>query len=509
MLEKVKGLHQIHRLRIIGLVEADFNTALKIYFARKLIPNSEHTNLAEQQWARPDKTAMDPALRKMLSLEYARVMYVTLIFFANDATTCFDPMVPDITTIIARKYGMKGNIMKCRNMVMEQLKRGVRTMHGDSTITYQRDFYDLMMMGEVQGKADAAPAWSLESHTFLRTHQYHNKGTYLPHINNSSIAIIKNNDAYVDDDDMTITEINSNFDTCAKELVPIAEHAAQDWNDIIALSGGSVAHHKSMWQGISFDNSFPPKINEYYPGEIHLLDRKGVKTKIKKQSSNFPNKGLGCYLAPTASQTGTSKHEYEVREQQALILAGKVRPHKLQPHEAHHVMSGRAFPSIGYSATLTRFNVTQTRKLNSITNETLLPKASFNRKTAHAVIYSPITLGGAAWPEFQTKQDVDSILAMLKHFRFNGTVGKDMLVVLSAWQLASGLCKPILEETDTNISYIGDGWFPHVRQRLNLFQGKLWVEHQWTPQLYNSTTTSKSCDFLSTKAKQHYNFSSA
>ena len=91
-------------------------------------------------------------------------------------------------------------------------------------------------------------------------------------------------------------------------------------------------------------------------------------------------------------------------------------------------------------------------------------------------------------PEFQTKQDIDSILAMLKHFRYNGTVGKDMLVVLSAWQLASGLCNPILEETNTNIAYIGDGWFPHVRKRLNIIHGKLWIEKHGHLS-YKETTT--------------------
>ena len=37
-----------------------------------------------------------------------------------------------------------------------------------------------------------------------------------------------------------------------------------------------------------------------------------------------------------------------------------------------------------------------------------------------------------------------------------------MLVVLSAWQLASGLCEPIMEQVDLNLSFIGVGWFPQV-----------------------------------------------
>ena len=65
-----KGVRMIHMLRIIGLVEADFNTALKIFFAKKMIQNAERTSLTEEQWGgRPGRTATKPALRKMLAFE--------------------------------------------------------------------------------------------------------------------------------------------------------------------------------------------------------------------------------------------------------------------------------------------------------------------------------------------------------------------------------------------------------------------------------------------------------
>ena len=41
MLEKKPGVRMIHQLRIIGLLEADFNTALKLIFARKMMWNAE------------------------------------------------------------------------------------------------------------------------------------------------------------------------------------------------------------------------------------------------------------------------------------------------------------------------------------------------------------------------------------------------------------------------------------------------------------------------------------
>ena len=133
MLEKKKGVRKFHMLRIIGLVEADFNTALKIFFAKKMIQNAERTSLTEEQWGgRPGRTATEPALRKMLAFEYGRALFVTMALFANDAVACFDRMVPNLSTLVARKYGVASNVMRSHNMTIERMEHGVRTSHGDS-----------------------------------------------------------------------------------------------------------------------------------------------------------------------------------------------------------------------------------------------------------------------------------------------------------------------------------------------------------------------------------------
>ena len=86
MLEKNRGVvRKIHLLRIIGILEANLNTALKILFARKLMM------LHTEQWgSRPNRTAHDAAMLKMLTFEYGRYMKATIALFANDQTTCFD-----------------------------------------------------------------------------------------------------------------------------------------------------------------------------------------------------------------------------------------------------------------------------------------------------------------------------------------------------------------------------------------------------------------------------------
>lgn len=97
-------------------------------------------------------------------------MYVTMALFANDATACFDWIVPHLMTLLARKYGVVTNVMRSRNATMHQMQHGVRTNHGNSTTTYQQELGDVPLAGETQGKGDVASLWSAESHTLLQAH---------------------------------------------------------------------------------------------------------------------------------------------------------------------------------------------------------------------------------------------------------------------------------------------------------------------------------------------------
>ena len=162
MLEKKSGVRQIHQLQIIGLVNVDFNTAQKIFFAKQMIFNSEQTDLTVEQWGGcPDKTGTDPAMRKMLTFEYGRVLMVTIALFANDAVACFDQMVPNLLSLVAMKYGIMPNAMISRNLVMSKIKHGVRTRHGDSLATYCQEPGDAEIAGKTQDKADVACIWNL------------------------------------------------------------------------------------------------------------------------------------------------------------------------------------------------------------------------------------------------------------------------------------------------------------------------------------------------------------
>ena len=131
--------------------------------------------------------------------------------------------------------------------------------------------------------------------------------------------------------------------------------------------------------------------------------------------------------------------------------SGKAHTSNLTHREAKLILNGRIVPKVTYLMPVTTFNADQCSQLNTAINRVMFNKLGFNRHMPHAVMYSPPHMCGYSFPCVQITQDQKGLLSMLQHFRWNKTVGNDMLVVLSAIQLVSGLCKPILEVVTTSL----------------------------------------------------------
>ena len=59
------------------------------------------------------------------------------------------------------------------------------------------------------------------------------------------------------------------------------EKGSQLWAELISATGGAIAHHKSVWQILSWwDHVYPPTLKEYSSHNIILDDGRGVKTKV-------------------------------------------------------------------------------------------------------------------------------------------------------------------------------------------------------------------------------------
>jgi hypothetical protein len=356
-------------------------------------------------------------------------------------------MVPDLSTLVARKYGVSKNVMRCRNIVMEDMRHHIRTKHGDSKTTYGQESGDAKLAGETQGKGDVASIWAVESQLFLRSHQQQHSGIVLKHVA-CMREIRKNNDSFVDDTDSMSAARRINFWLSEKETAKQCERGAQFWADSINAGGGSIAFHKSFCQMNAYkDNTFPPEAKEVSSFDITLTDTKGAKTTITKKGNKIPNKGLGCLMAPSGQQESENKH----RVKQCREIAHRAAKEKTDLKSSMNLLNIRILPAVTYSMPTTSFNTKQCRAMNTAIDPMMLNKLNFNKHMPKAVMYAPKHRAGHGYPSFEVIQDQKGLLTMLKHFRWMGTVGNDMLVVLSALQIVSGLCEPIMEEVETDL----------------------------------------------------------
>ena len=478
MLEKKKDTRQIHQLRIIGLLEADFNTALKLIFSKKMMKNAEQAGITSEQWGgRNNRTAIDVLARKTLTVDYSHLTHNTLAIFANDATACFDRMVPGISSLIARKYGVSPTIMQSRNQTIHQMRHNVRTGCGESEETYANCSQDTHpMSGEVQGKGDVPSLWCLLSHTLLTAHNELHDPIILKDAT-GTILSKKNNDAFFDDTDcyaMT-TPIESQE---ATKTTQILQNKAQSWNALVASTGGAIAHHKCKWSIIHWDLSgIIPKLKPTTTHTIQLTDSEGCNTTIPQITPDQPNIGLGFRLA----LNGTQIHEYNYRLQQCKQLHGQITRAHLTKEEAYLMLLTRVIPKVTYPMAFTQFTQQECKRLNTVIDTAMLPKIGLNQHMPKAVVYGPLHLGGINYPKFETIQVVASITYLVKQLRWNKDMAKDILIILSTTQLVAGLCRPILEDTDSALPHVPCGWIMAIRARLRNIDAKIWIEEAWYP----------------------------
>jgi hypothetical protein len=108
MLEKEPGNPKQHRLRIVALLESDYNQSQRILLARRLIHHMEDANLMHdmQYGSRPSRMCISPVLNKVLSFDIVRQTTVNGAFIENDAIGCYDRLVNDLVFLELRHLGL-------------------------------------------------------------------------------------------------------------------------------------------------------------------------------------------------------------------------------------------------------------------------------------------------------------------------------------------------------------------------------------------------------------------
>jgi hypothetical protein len=479
MLEKKKGVKKIHMLWIIALLEADFNTALKIFFARRLMDNAETAGLNDEQWgSRRHRMALDPAMRKLMTFEYGRYMRSTIAMFAADLTACFDRMYPALGSIVTGKFGMDVNILKCKGQVMEGMERSVRTGYGVSTSTYGNRPGKPMMAGEGQGKGDVAIIYVLQSSTLFDAHAKLSPAMILPPPVPGP-GITKQHDGYVDDVDTWAAVVE--YDSfAAEQAIYQLQRSSQFLTDLNEVPGGSTAFHKCAVFILSW--KYGPKTLEINRDvsdlRFVLTDNKGAPSSISILRPDQTNKGLGYYMAADGNQDT----EYSERYARLQQLCASAQTSRLSYSEALQLLNQRLLMQLRYGLVLSQFAYKQCQQMTVLLNATFLPLLHVHRRMPRAIVWGPKCLGGLGLnTNVYNLQAQCAVGYMIRSLRWGGIVANDIIATLNAAQLVSGWESPLLEATSPHLKYLPRGWILHLREMLQTYGAILWVEKAWRP----------------------------
>ena len=131
MLQK-KAMPWIHKLRIVQLFEADFNSVLKFVLGRKLMAYSESNGINSNQLygSRKQKSAIEALITLRVFYDIARMDRLHMVSLFNDLKGCYDRIRPALHTITMRRMGCPKSWVECQTKALRGMKHAIRTSFG-------------------------------------------------------------------------------------------------------------------------------------------------------------------------------------------------------------------------------------------------------------------------------------------------------------------------------------------------------------------------------------------
>ncbi|KAL7545458.1 hypothetical protein ACHAWF_008807 [Thalassiosira exigua] len=442
MIEKKPGDCRMHRLRIIGKLDAEWNTLLK-HYSGEAMKNFEAGDPSDEQWGfRRDRTAIDAALIKLLTYEVSRTAVLTIGDTQYDNSQCFDRIWPEFSNIGLRRMNVQDKLLISRARAIALMVRWFQTVLGISEGSYKQEKGEPRIGGKIQGKGDVPPCYVILGDTILKAHATMAKGLHIPSPDGSR-AMKRHNVSYADDNN---GHVSANFHSLEPIMENLMSYKFQD--------------------GI-------PQLVEDVGQTLEIKDGKGATATIDYKRPSEPNEGLGVLLCPDGGQAPQFK---EIKSKSKKVCSAAASSYMTEV-EAHHAMSGRLVPKNSYPMTLSNLDKKQCGELNTLHRKTFLPMMKLNCTTPNAMVFGPIEMGGMELPEAEALQAQCRLSYIVRCLRHDTTVAKDFLTTLDWVQHRSGWIRPILEHVQGRLDYVGRGHMVFIRNCLRDMDASLWIEH--------------------------------
>jgi hypothetical protein len=470
LIEKIPGVPLIHKLRVIHLIESDFNLLIGILFGRRMMQKGEELGAFghDQDGCRSDRKSTDTLLDKLLRYSVGRLTLTDYATFDNDAKSCFDRIVMLPASLIAQRLGMDPKVCKLFIKTLRTVRYYVKTQMGISDGFYSTTETSTIH-GPGQGGRGSPAIWVAECCLAMECMAERSNGMTIldPH---NEITTNKIMSGFVDD---TTHWINNFQESLAEvehlsDLITQTKITAQWWEELLNTLGGKLELPKCFFYLVHWifnDEGEPTIINPILlPSTIEIVDSAdGSTSTIATKSSYESHKTLGVMMNPAGDQNDEIKRLNEKSKKFAQRISLAV----LSKLEATMLYEHYFVPSIGYGLSVGTLNLTQAAKIQSKPLQTLLPKMGYNQKTAGAVVFGPKSMGGAGLRHIYAEQGTQKAQIIIQQLRTQRPLGKLLATQLRWAQRVAGIHEPILIDTKTRIPQLDNElWLTTLREFL-------------------------------------------
>ena len=479
------------KLRIIQLLEGDFNGGLRYIFGRKLMSYGDTKKISSDSTygGRGGRSCHDALLRIQLSMEYYRVMRIIAAFLDVDANGCFDRQLRNLIAALTRRQGIDKNASKCQTSTLEEMEHSVRIKQGLSTEII-RHSTEKPIFGSGQGSGAGVVNWHAHNETIIATYKEFFPGATMKSPDSSKIAV-QDVISFVDDNKLVHDFPPS---TTNEQALAHCEHSLTTWQTIMTLTGGSLELAKCKIQLLAFNfNTYTSHPSFRPKGEPTLLppdqvqgqcavqhETTGEHVLIEQIHPSVGRKLLGVQLAAD----GNCRDEFQTRKLKSEILAGRLENSTATPVDAYMIMAFRYCPSIFYCLPVTHFTAAQCNKIQGPFMHALLPKLRMNRHMKRATIWGPMKYGGLAFKHMHTEQLISNVRHLIGHVRKQSPTGTAFCILCDALQLYLGVAQPFFRLDPATIPYRPSSTHSKISfvwESLHAINCRMDLAQQWKP----------------------------
>ena len=458
MLLKEPNNFLLQKLRTIVLFQADSNMTNKRLGRESMWSAVKHGHIAEEQYSRPRRKAIDHALNRRLVFDISRQQRSPLAMCSCDLKNNYDRIAHNAASLALQRVGVPRSKIISMFTTIQDMVHTVRTLFGDADQSYGGDTSEYLKppQGACQGNGAGPAMWAILSSTVFAIMRRQGYGVKFCSALSRELYHLCGF-AYVDDSDL----IQSG--SCPMVIAADMQKALGKWEKLMRVNGGVLAPDKSWWYLVEFVWS-KGKWTYNDAGEtvdLKAQDMHGKTLSLKYLLHNEAKEMLGVFLAPDGNNVAQLEKMTKTRDN----WMDKFRFGVLEPEDHWMAFGTRIFKKLEYplpALTLTR---DECDKLMSPLLQQTLSFSGVCRTISKEVRHGPVNRGGLGLPDLFIRQGCMRVQTMVEHLWLQTPTGKLIKIAMEGLKLEVGISSTLF---DRQFSVYGKG--------LNT---STWLSHTW------------------------------